>query len=62
MFQWTTKVSSKNIPWIVLFVYLPWLIFLLRAYLGLSISMAQKYLFIAISFYQNIVCQNVSCE
>ncbi len=24
--------------------------------------MAQKYFFITISFYRNIVCQNVSCE
>ncbi len=52
MFQWLTKVSSKKTylepPWIVLFVYLPSFIFLLRAYLGLKISMAQKYIFIAI--------------
>jgi len=27
MFQWPTMVSSKNIPWIVLFVYLPLFIF-----------------------------------
>jgi len=36
---------------------------LFRAYLGWSLkSMVQKYLFIAISFYHNIVCKNILCE
>ncbi len=51
-FQYLTKVSSeKNVTYLEL-----------RAYLGLQISMAQKYIFIAISFYHNIVRQNVTCE
>ncbi len=34
-----------------------------RAYLGWSLKhAAQNYLFISISFYYKIVCQNVSCE
>jgi len=34
--------------------------FELRAYLVQKKPVAQNYLFIAISFYRNIVCQNVS--
>jgi hypothetical protein len=56
---WTTKVSCyKTLSTTLCTLYYV----LIRAYPGLLTSMAQKYLFIAISFYQNIVCKNVSCE
>jgi len=35
---------------------------LLRAFLGLKKPVVQHYLFIAISFYLNIVCKNVSFD
>jgi hypothetical protein len=51
-FQYPTKVSSeKNVTYLEL-----------RAYLGQKKSVTQIYLFITISFYRIIMCQNVSFE
>ncbi len=37
--------------------------YVFQAYLGWSLKhVAQNYLFISISFYRNMVCQNVSCK
>jgi len=47
-----TKVSSeKNVTYLEL-----------RAYLGQKKPVAQNYLFIAISFYRNIVGKNIVCD
>ncbi len=52
MFQWPTKVSSEK-------TYLDFFKEFTSAYRD---PWPKKCLFIAISFYRNIVCENVSCE
>jgi len=49
------KLLKTYLELFCLFIYLD--LFFIQ-----ELTLAQKNIFIAISFYRNIVCQNVSCE